>query len=150
MVDLCLDTGHVAVGGGDPADLARDAKGRVAHVHLKDVSVDLAREVATGKRSYMAAVREGMYRPLGEGDLDVSGIVRTLHDSGYGGWFVLEQDTILDGAPDQGDGPVRDASASVQFLRLIAAELDGDGPAASAGGERAAQHATSPAREEGV
>ena len=44
-VDLCLDTGHVLVGGGDPHDLARDAAGRIAHVHLKDVSAELAEGV---------------------------------------------------------------------------------------------------------
>jgi inosose dehydratase len=131
-VDLCLDTGHVLVGGGDPHDLARDAAGRIAHVHLKDASAELAEGVATGRHGYAAAVREGMYRPLGAGDLDVSGIVRTLHDSGYGGWYVLEQDTILDAAPEEGDGPVRDASASVEFLRRVESELDGD-PAGAAG-----------------
>ena len=37
LVGLCLDTGHVAYGGGDPVALARRHAGRVWHVHVKDV-----------------------------------------------------------------------------------------------------------------
>ena len=36
-VGLCLDTGHVYLAGTDPVDVARAARGRVLHVHLKDV-----------------------------------------------------------------------------------------------------------------
>ena len=47
-----------------------------------------------------------MYTPLGTGDVDIAGIVSVLRDNGFDGWFVLEQDTILDGEPT-GEGPVR-------------------------------------------
>ena len=36
-VSLCLDTGHLLIGGTDPADLTRQAPDRIAHTHLKDV-----------------------------------------------------------------------------------------------------------------
>ena len=42
-----------------------------------------------------------MYTPLGTGDVDIAGIVSVLRDNGFDGWFVLEQDTILDGEPDR-------------------------------------------------
>ena len=42
-----------------------------------------------------------MYTPLGAGDVDIAGIVTVLRDNGFDGWFVLEQDTILDGEPDR-------------------------------------------------
>ena len=45
-----------------------------------------------------------MFRPLGEGDVDIAAMVRTLEASGYEGWYVLEQDVMLD-APT-GDQPV--------------------------------------------
>ena len=41
-VDLCLDTGHLLIGGTDPAELARQAPERIAHVHFKDVDARLA------------------------------------------------------------------------------------------------------------
>lgn len=34
---LCLDTGHIMVGGGEPVEIVEQAAERVRHVHLKDV-----------------------------------------------------------------------------------------------------------------
>ena len=36
-ISLCLDTGHLLIGGTDPAELTRQAPDRIAHTHLKDV-----------------------------------------------------------------------------------------------------------------
>ena len=58
-----------------------------------------------------------MYTPLGAGDVDIAGIVTALRGNGYDGWFVMEQDTILDGEP-AGEGPLRDVRASVAYLRV--------------------------------
>jgi inosose dehydratase len=145
---LCLDTGHLLVGGNDPLELARSAAGRVAHVHLKDVDARWAERVRTGHAGYREAVKGGMYRPLGAGDLDIAAIVLALHGSGYRGWYVLEQDTVLEVTPDEGSGPVHDAAASVEFLRRVATQLDGGSPAGSAGRERAARDAASLVRKE--
>ena len=113
---LCLDTGHLFVGGTDPAALAREVPGRVAHTHLKDVDGALAESVRAGRRTYTEAVRAGMYRPLGRGDVDIADIVRTLEAHGYQGWYVMEQDTVLDAEPE-GAGPLLDVAASVAYLR---------------------------------
>lgn len=94
-ISLTLDTGHLMVGGGDPLMLARSAAGRIAHVHLKDVKPALAGEVRAGRLGYADAVRAGMYVPLGAGGAKVAEVVGTLEDSGYRGWYVLEQDRIL-------------------------------------------------------
>jgi inosose dehydratase len=59
-----------------------------------------------------------MYRPLGSGDVDVPSIVGSLRASGFDGWYVLEQDTILTGEP-RGDGPVADVWASAEHLRWV-------------------------------
>ncbi len=135
-VPLCLDTGHLMVGGADPLDVARRAGERVVHVHMKDVAAGLAERVRAGVLGYQEAVAEGMYRPLGEGDLDVPAIVRALRDVGFDGWFVLEQDTVLKEVPAEGTGPVRDAAASLELLRRVAEELDHGNPAS--GGRRGA------------
>jgi inosose dehydratase len=146
---LCLDTGHLLTGGTDPVELTRVAGDRIDHVHLKDVSAEWADRVRTGRTGYADAVRNGLYRPLGTGDLDVSGIVRGLREAAYGGWFVLEQDTVLKAAPVEGRGPIHDASASLAFLRRCAWELEQGSPVTVAGRTRAARGATSREEEEG-
>jgi inosose dehydratase len=117
-VKLCLDTGHLLIGGTDPLQLAREAPGRIAHAHLKDVDAGLAARVQSGELTYTEAVRGGMYTPLGLGDVDIAGIVTTLRANGFDGWFVMEQDTILDDEPDD-EGPVRDVRTSVAYLRDV-------------------------------
>jgi inosose dehydratase len=47
-VPLCLDTGHLLVGGANPAAVARDHANRIAHVHLKDVDAAMAARVRAG------------------------------------------------------------------------------------------------------
>lgn len=126
-IDLCLDTGHLLIGGGDPVDLARRWPHRIGHVHLKDVRSDLADSVRAGARSYTEAVSEGMYVPLGEGDVDIASIIDSLEDNGYAGWYVLEQDTILVAAPPPtSPGPVADVRTSLAFITALAGR-HGDG-----------------------
>ena len=115
-VPLCLDTGHLLIGGTDPLELARAAPDRIAHVHLKDVDAELARRVRAGDLTYTEAVRDGIYRPLGDGDIDIPGIVGALTTAGYQGWYVMEQDTILGTEPAPGTGPVGDVLRSVAFM----------------------------------
>jgi inosose dehydratase len=117
-VALCLDTGHLLIGGTDPAELTRQAPERIAHVHFKDVDAVKARQVQDGRLTYTEAVRDGMYRPLGQGDVDVAAIAQRLTQQGYDGWYVLEQDTILTEEP-RGEGPVRDVHASAEHLRKV-------------------------------
>ncbi|MEW2404013.1 sugar phosphate isomerase/epimerase [Streptomyces sp. NPDC046862] len=117
-ISLCLDTGHLLIGGTDPAELTRQAPERIAHTHMKDVDASLAAKVQSGRLSYTDAVRGGMYRPLGAGDVDVEAIVTHLAARGYDGWYVLEQDTILTEEPSQ-KGPVEDVWASVEHLRSV-------------------------------
>ena len=146
-VPLCLDTGHLLVGGTDPVRIAEDAPERIAHVHLKDVDASAAERVRSGRTGYQEAVAGGLYRPLGQGDVDVAGIVRALERSGYRGWYVLEQDTVLDRAPAEGEGPVHAASQSLEFLGRVAAELHAS-PAGTAGRKWAAHGAASRSGEE--
>jgi len=122
-IGLCLDTGHLLIGGSDPAALARAHAARVAHVHLKDVDAALAARVRSGDIGYAAAVAAGLYRPLGGGDIDIAGIVGSLERSGYHGWYVLEQDTVLAAGPDPDAGPKLDVAASLDRLATIAATL---------------------------
>jgi inosose dehydratase len=117
-ISLCLDTGHLLIGGTDPLALTQEVPERIEHTHLKDVNADLARQVQRAELTYTQAVAAGMYVPLGSGDVDIAGIVKTLEDRGYSGWYVMEQDNILAGEED-GSGPLADVLTSVRFLHSI-------------------------------
>ncbi|WP_067832635.1 TIM barrel protein [Nocardia lijiangensis] len=114
-LDLCLDTGHLLIGGTDPVGLARRHPRRIGHVHLKDVRADLAREVRSGAVEYSEAVRRGLYAPLGAGDVDIAALVRAVREAGYRGWFVIEQDTALR-PTDPVESASRDAQRSLRYL----------------------------------
>jgi inosose dehydratase len=123
-IGLCLDTGHLLIGGADPVALAAEHAGRIRHTHLKDVDAAWAERVQSGEVTYTQAVRRGMYRPLGQGDVDIAAIIGSLEDDGYDGWYVLEQDTILAGPPAEGDpGPMADVKASIEHLLAISRSL---------------------------
>lgn len=115
-VGLCLDSGHIMVGGGDPVAIAESAVDRIVHVHLKDVNGALAAGVRNGELGYHEAVIAGMYPILGSGDVDIPSIIRALDRAGYQGWYVLEQDTALAEEPGEGEGPFVAAAASFAYL----------------------------------
>jgi inosose dehydratase len=94
-------------------------------VHFKDVRLDIAQRVRDGELSYYDAVTQGLYTPLGKGDVDVRAITTTLLSQGYTGWFVLEQDNVMREEPEADGGPRVDAKDSVEFLRAVAAEAAG-------------------------
>lgn len=103
---LCLDTGHLLAGGTDPAELVSHAAERIAHVHLKDVDAAMAERVRAGELTHTRAVRNGLYRPLGGGDVNLPAVVGGLTAAGYDGWYVLEQNIVLEPADNGGsDGP---------------------------------------------
>jgi inosose dehydratase len=120
---LCLDTGHLVLGGTDPVELARAGGDRIVHVHLKDVDEGVAARLRAGELELVTAVQAGLFRPLGAGQAPVADTVRTLEESGYGGWYVLEQDTALPTADlPEGEGPIRDVRRSIAFLEALAGE----------------------------
>jgi len=121
-IGLTLDTGHLLIGGVDPVALSVKHTERVRHTHLKDVDAAWAARVQSGEVTYTDAVRHGMYRPLGAGDIDITTIVGTLEEAGYDGWYVLEQDTMLQARPT-GEGPVVDVRVSIDHLRAIAGDV---------------------------
>lgn len=73
---LALDSGNLyyAGRGDDILELMAYAKGRIAHVHLKDQKPDNARK----------------YETLGLGAVPNREIVRTVSADGYAGWYTLE------------------------------------------------------------
>lgn len=90
-IDLCLDTGHILLAGGDPIEVAGKWRARLRHVHLKDVRLDLARSLAG--QPLHEIWRRGVFCELGRGALDLPAFLAELGD--YAGWLVVEQDRLL-------------------------------------------------------
>ncbi len=123
-VAWCLDTGHLAIGGSDPVEFARQAADRVGHVHLKDVRMDLVPALLRRELSIMGGTQSGLFPPLGQGDVAIADVVLALESAGYQGWYVIEQDTAITGPlPEPGDGPVVGVQDSMRFLRDVVAPL---------------------------
>jgi inosose dehydratase len=94
LVGLCLDVGHLLVGGGDPVRTLRALGDRVTHVHLKDVDpfvLDGLRSGALG--GFGDAVRSRLFTELGSGLLDLDGVIDVLAARDYDGWLMIEQDS---------------------------------------------------------
>ncbi|QZY50768.1 sugar phosphate isomerase/epimerase family protein [Leucobacter tenebrionis] len=115
-IGLCLDTGHYTLGGGDPVDFVERYSDRIVHAHLKDVSLEVAARVRAGDVGYREGVRQGMYQALGSGDARIGEIVSALRRSGYDGWYVLEQDTVVENEEDAARA-LENARRSVAFIR---------------------------------
>jgi inosose dehydratase len=115
LVGLCLDTGHIAYGGGDVADIARRHASRIRHVHLKDLRADVRAAAVARGLEFRDAVGEDVFAPLGDGSLDLRGVLTALDGAGYAGWLIVEQDVRL-GVSPRAD-PMTDAKRSRAFLR---------------------------------
>jgi len=115
-VKFCLDTGHLSIGGTDPVTFATDHAGRVGLVHLKDVDMSLAPSVRAHEISLLEATKAGLFRALGQGDVDVAAVVEALEARNYEGWYVLEQDTTIDEALAASVDPGADVKGSINYL----------------------------------
>ena len=90
LVNLLLDTGHLYWAGDDPLDMARAYADRIKHVHLKDIRQEILEESTRLGRSFLESVVAGVFTVPGDGVIDFEPIFRTLADSGYEGWLVVE------------------------------------------------------------
>lgn len=107
---LNLDTGNSFIGGGNPVEFAKRFAKRVSHVHVKDVSQELAdamRGNATGIALSHAAIGDGVNAG------NIRETFRILHESGYCGPLSME----VEGA----GGPI--IEKSLHWVRKTLAEL---------------------------
>lgn len=102
-IGLCIDVGHTARCGVDPAKAIRTCAARLYDVHLKDLSGHGAKE-----------------RPVevGRGVLDIRGILQALRDVGFGGHVGLEFEKDM-------NDPLPGVAESIGYIRGTLAAMQG-------------------------
>jgi inosose dehydratase len=95
-VFMTADTGHLVLGGGDPAQIISDYFPRVAEVHLKDTFARFRGNTATPLQSEHAVA--SVYHNLGGGGVDFPAVFKVLRDRHYKGWVIFDVD-----GPRKGD-----------------------------------------------
>jgi len=93
-IGLCLETGHMMLGGGDPVALLREWAGRINHVHLKDAVRSVMGGIIADEAPATEIWSREAFCQLGRGDLDVDAVLDGLRGTGFGGWLVVEQDIL--------------------------------------------------------
>jgi len=113
-INLCLDTGHLIVGGGDPIAALHDWGSRINHLHIKDarrtVIADIVRDAAPAE----AIWERGAFCGLGHGDVPMDKVLELIR-ADFTGWLVVEQDILPDAAGIT--RPAADQLANLRFLQ---------------------------------
>ena len=90
LVYLLFDTGHLVCSGEDYMRILKKYLPRIAHIHLKDVRMDMRNKVKAEDMSFLDGVRAGMFTVPGDGDIDFEPIFDVVNASDYDGWFIVE------------------------------------------------------------
>ena len=74
LLKMNCDLGHLYCVGDDPAEVLRTMPQEIAHIHLEDIGKNHVHQ----------------HLPLGKGDMDIPGILKTIKASDYHGWVTVE------------------------------------------------------------
>jgi inosose dehydratase len=100
LVGLVFDTGHYTYGAGVSDDGSLALRGlerfweRTPYVHLKDCHPDVARRARAESWEYGRAIAEGVFCELGQGTVDLAGVLAFLRAQRYDDWLTVEQDVV--------------------------------------------------------
>ena len=89
-IGLLLDTGHLAYAGIDPLYIIKRYGHRINHVHLKDLRLNVIKQVKNEHLSFLQGVRRGTFTVPGDGDIDFKPILEGLNWHSYVGWLLVE------------------------------------------------------------
>lgn len=124
LIGACVDTGHYLRSDEDPVDVINKLGARVFGVHLKDVrSIYDDAERAKLMESLLPSRKKQLkdegkiFTILGEGELNVVGVLRALRGLNYANNISLEYE-------ENPANPLSDIEVSLQHLRDSVAYLD--------------------------
>jgi inosose dehydratase len=92
FVSLCLDTGHLAYGGGDAAALIAEHPDRIGYVHIKQMDPEIVARARREDLAFGQAVAMGASCEPPAGIPDVPSVVRALTERGRDTFVIVEQD----------------------------------------------------------
>lgn len=91
-VNLCLDSGHVVYGGGDPVEMVKKYPDRIAYVHIKAFDEAITREAHEKDWPFGAAVAKGASVCPPAGLPEMREFVRALSELDKDIYCICEQD----------------------------------------------------------
>ncbi|AZZ41550.1 2-keto-myo-inositol dehydratase [Acidipropionibacterium jensenii] len=91
-VNLCLDTGHIVYGGGDPIELIKQYPDRITYVHIKAFDLDITREAHEKDWPFGEAVAKGASVRPPAGEPDMKQLVDALAELDKDIYVICEQD----------------------------------------------------------
>lgn len=110
LIGACVDTGHYLRSDEDPVEVVRKLGARVHGVHLKDVRTMRDAEGKSTKK---------IFTILGEGDLNVVGLLRELRNQKYSKNLSIEYE-------ENPQNPLSDLELCLASVRDAVQYLDGD------------------------
>ncbi len=113
-VGIVFDTGHYMLGGGDPVEGVKKYGERIQLMHFKDFNPAVVEQAKENGWNYKEMIGAGVFCELGTGAVDFPKVLETLHEVGYDGWIVVEQDVL----PGMGS-PAENAERNRAYLGRI-------------------------------
>jgi inosose dehydratase len=114
-IGLCLDTGHLLLGRGEPLAAIHDWSERINQVHLKDALLSKLEQIVAEAAPVEEIWRRQAFCALGDGDIDIAAVLDALASIDYSGWLVVEQDVLPD--PANPRRPALEQRRNRQYLR---------------------------------
>jgi len=114
LVGIVFDTGHFALGGGDPVEGVRKYGDRIWLMHFKDFNPAVVEEAKEKNWNYEDMIGAGVFSELGTGVVDFPAVVKAMEEIGYDHWIVVEQDVL----PGMGS-PAENAKRNHAYLKSI-------------------------------
>ena len=74
-IGLCLDTGHCAYAGGDPAAEAKKFREKLRFIHIKDIDAKVMAEVRRSEMNFDQAIAANVFTIVGQGSVDFPAIL---------------------------------------------------------------------------
>jgi inosose dehydratase len=117
-IGLCLDTGHCAYAGGDPAMDAEKFREVLKFIHIKDIDAKVMAEVRSSQMNFAQAIAANVFTIIGQGSVDFPAFFAVLEKNDYSGWMVVEQDVTYGATVVP---PVESVAASLKYLQEVSA-----------------------------
>ena len=113
LVFLGPDTGHLAWAGIDVVAFFHRHLDRIKTMHLKDIDAAVRARGSESGWDYDRFAQNGVFIELGEGCVDLPGLIQLLRGRDFRGWLIVETDVT------RKPSALASATVSRQYLRRL-------------------------------